>query len=103
MNDMPYIRVGTSYFKKVKAPTIAGDFNEILVPWNIDTIKQDYGKNYIGDIPKYDGFTCIPSHTDFKQVYSGFYNKYSPLSNKPTDGTIDISKLFVKHIFWQPI
>ena len=99
MNDMPYIRVGTSYFKKVKAPTIAGDFNEILVPWNIDTIKQDYGKNYIGDIPKYDGFTCIPSHTDFKQVYSGFYNKYSPLSNKPTDGTIDISKLFVKHIF----
>lgn len=48
MNDMPYIRVGTSYFKKVKAPTIAGDFNEILVPWNIDTIKQDYGKTISG-------------------------------------------------------
>ena len=99
MSDMPYIRVGTSYFKKVKAPTISGDFNEILVPWNIDTIKQDYGKNYIGDIPKYDGFTCIPSHTDFKQICSGFYNKYSPLSNKQKDGTIDVSILFVKHIF----
>ncbi|WP_321347415.1 DUF5906 domain-containing protein [uncultured Draconibacterium sp.] len=99
MSDMPYIRVGTSYFKKVKAPTISGDFNEILVPWNIDTIKQDFGKTYVADIPKYDGFTCIPNHIYFKQVCSGFYNKYSPLSNKPKKGSIEVSTLFVKHIF----
>lgn len=99
MRDMPYIRVGTSYFKKVKAPTISGDFNEILVPWNIDTIKQDFGKTYVADIPKYDGFTCIPNHINFKQVCSGFYNKYSPLSNKPKKGSIEVSTLFVKHIF----
>lgn len=99
MSDMPYIRVGTSYFKKVKAPTISGDFNEILVPWNIDTIKQDFGKTYVADIPKYDGFTCIPNHINFKQVCSGFYNKYSPLSNKPKKGSIEVSTLFVKHIF----
>lgn len=99
MSDMPYIRVGTSYFKKVKAPTISGDFNEILVPWNIDTIKQDFGKTYVADIPKYDGFTCIPSHIHFKQVCFGFYNKYSPLSNKPQKGGIEVSSLFVKHIF----
>ena len=96
---MPYIRVGTSYFKKVKAPTISGDFNEILVPWNIDTIKQDFGKTYVGDIPKYDGFTCIPNHINFKQVCLGFYNKYSPLSNKQKKGPIEVSTLFVKHIF----
>jgi hypothetical protein len=47
MSDMQYIQVGTSYFKKVKAPTISGDFNEILVPWNIDTIKHDYGKTLV--------------------------------------------------------
>jgi hypothetical protein len=99
MNKIPYIRVGTSYFKKVKAPTISGDFNEILVPWNLDTIKQDFGKTYIAEIPKYDGFTCIPSHTNFKQVYSGFYNRYSPLGNKPGEGSISISEHFVKHIF----
>ena len=99
MSDMPYIRVGTSYFKKVKAPTISGDFNEILVPWNIDTIKQDFGKTYVADIPKYDGFTCIPNHINFKQVCLGFYNKYSPLSNKPKKGSIEVSTLFVKHIF----
>ncbi|MDX8341700.1 DUF5906 domain-containing protein [Draconibacterium sp. IB214405] len=99
MSNMPYIRVGTSYFKKVKAPTLSGDFNEILVPWNIDTIKQDFGKTYVADIPKYDGFTCIPNHINFKQVCSGFYNKYSPLSNKPKKGSIEVSTLFVKHIF----
>ncbi|QGY47236.1 hypothetical protein GM418_27295 [Maribellus comscasis] len=99
MSDMPYIRIGTSYFKKVKAPTLSGDFNEILVPWNIDTIKQDFGKTYVADIPKYDGFTCIPNHINFKQVCSGFYNKYSPLSNKPKKGSIEVSTLFVKHIF----
>jgi hypothetical protein len=99
MSDMPYIRVGTSYFKKVKAPTLSGDFNEILVPWNIDTIKQDFGKTYVADIPKYDGFTCIPNHINFKQVCSGFYNKYSPLSSKPKKESIEVSTLFVKHIF----
>ncbi len=103
MSDMQYIRVGTSYFKKVKAPTISGDFNEILVSWNIDTIKQDYGKTFIADIPKYDGFTCIPSHTNFQQICSGFYNKYSPLNNKPKNGSIEVSKLFVKHIFGDQI
>jgi hypothetical protein len=103
MSDMQYIRVGISYFKKVKAPTISGDFNEILVSWNIDTIKQDYGKTFVADIPKYDGFTCIPSHTNFRQICSGFYNKYSPLSNKPKNGSIEISKLFVRHIFGDQI
>lgn len=96
---MQYIRVGTCYFKKVNAPTISGDFNEILVLWNIDTIKQDYGKDFIGQIPKYDGFTCIPSHTNFKQVCSGFYNRYSPLSHDPKGGPIEVSLRFLNHIF----
>lgn len=99
MKGIPYIRVGTSYFKKVKAPTISGDFNEILVPWNIETIKQDFGKDYTSKIPKYDGFTCMPGHIDFKQVCSGFYNKYSPLKNVPGEGTLEVSNLFMKHIF----
>ncbi|MDX9906740.1 MAG: DUF5906 domain-containing protein [Bacteroidales bacterium] len=99
MDKMPYIRIGTSYFKKVKAPAISGDFNEILVTWNIETIKQDYGKDFIARIPKYDGFTCIPDHLDYRQVYSGFYNRYSPLSHSPQQGEIDVSLFFVRHIF----
>lgn len=99
MDQIPYIRVGTSYYKRVKAPTIAGHFNEILVHWNMETIKQDHGKDHLSKIPKYDGFTCIPNHLDFKQEYLGFYNIYSPLGKSPQEGDITLSLKFVRHIF----
>ncbi|KKO06137.1 hypothetical protein LCGC14_0071500 [marine sediment metagenome] len=99
MKTIPYLRVGTSYYKLVQAPTIAGHFNEILVHWNIETIRQDHGKDYLSKVPKYDGFTCIPSHIDFKQEYKGFYNTYSPLPTIPKEGECTTSLDFVKHIF----
>ncbi len=99
MKQIPYIRVGTSYYKLVKAPTIAGHFNEILVHWNMETIKQDHGKDHLSKIPKYDGFTCIPSHLNFKKEYLGFYNIYSPLGKVPKEGDVTLSLKFVKHIF----
>ncbi|WP_066219563.1 primase-helicase family protein [Formosa haliotis] len=99
MIKIPYVRVGTSYYKMVKAPTIAGHFNEFLVHWNMETIKQDHGKNYLSKISKYDGFTCIPNHIDFKPEYLGFYNTYSPLSNAPKVGDCSETLDFLKHIF----
>ncbi len=99
MKTVPYLRVGTSYYKRVQAPTIAGHFNEILVHWNIETIRQDHGKDYLSKVPKYDGFTCIPDHIHFKQEYKGFYNTYSPLPAIPKMGEYQHSLNFVKHIF----
>ena len=99
MKKIPYIRVGTAYYKRVKAPTIAGHFNDILVHWNMETIKQDHGKDHLSKIPKYDGFTCMPSHVNFQQEYLGFYNIYSPLGKSPKAGSISKSLAFVKHIF----
>ena len=78
MNGAPYIRVGTNYYKLVRIPTIAGSFNDIIVPWTLEAIRQDHGKSLIGTIKKYDSFTCIPSHTDFRQEYHGFYNLMHP-------------------------
>ena len=85
MKRIPYIRVGT--------------FNEILVHWNMETIKQDHGKDHLSKIPKYDGFTCIPNHINFKQEYLGFYNIYSPLGKQPKEGSIVYSLKFIEHIF----
>ena len=99
MTSIPYLRVGTSYYKRVQAPTIAGHYNEILVHWNIETIRQDHGKDYLSKVPKFDGFTCIPSHIDFKQEYKGFYNTYSPLPVIPEEGECQTSLRFVQHIF----
>jgi len=99
MKKLSYIRVGTCYYKLVKLPTISGNLNEIIVPWNIETLRNDHGKGIIGSIKKYDGFTCIPSHRNFKQEYEGFYNTYSPLPYIPKQGKIDYSLQLVKHIF----
>ncbi|WP_117884800.1 primase-helicase family protein [Aureibaculum luteum] len=99
MKEIPYIRVGTSYYKKVHAPTIAGHYNEILVSWNIETIRQDHGKDFLSKVPKHDGFTCIPNHIDYKQSYLTFYNTYYPLSKVPKEGSFDTSIQFIKHIF----
>lgn len=99
MSETPYIRVGTSYYKTVKAPTIAGHYNEILISWNVETIRHDHKKDHLTKIPKYDGFTCIPSHIDFKKQYLNFYNTYHKLSNEPKNGDCELSKKFVQHIF----
>ena len=99
METIPYVRVGTTYYKLVKSPTISGHFNEQLVSWSEHTIKQDHGKDFLSKVPKYDGFTCIPNHVDFKKEHHGFYNIYSPLSFVPKEGTIDKTLQFLEHIF----
>jgi len=47
MKQTPYIRVGTSYYKEVQAPTIAGTFNDIFSAIEYGNHKQDHGKEII--------------------------------------------------------
>ena len=94
-----YFRVGTQYFKLVKIPTISGHTNQSLIPWNIETIRQDHGKTFLAQIPKFDGFTCIPNHLNFQSTFHNFYNTYTPLSHIPNEGSIERSLAFIKHIF----
>ena len=98
-----YIRIGTSYFKKVKRPTTSGDLKYTLLSWNRQTIVDDHGKSYLEDIEKYEGFIVKPSHNDYKLVIDNFYNEYKPLSHDLkiahcTD-SIFITLEFMDHIF----
>lgn len=99
MEEKPYIRVRGAYYKFVNVPTISGNYYKILTYWPSEAIRQDHDKAYIASIKKYDGFACIPSHVDFKQVYGTFYNKYHPLSKKPKEGAFENTIIFLKHIF----
>lgn len=99
MKDATYIRVGTIYYKLVRVPTIAGHFNEIIVPWTLQAIRQDHGRSFIGRIKKYDGFTCLPSHIHYKQECHGFYNTYAPLQYTPEEGAYPYTLQFLEHIF----
>jgi len=108
-NKNEYIRVQTTYYKKVRKPLSSGDTIEQLVPWNIETIKADHGKDFIADIPKFNGFCCIPSHTNYQKVIPpikdenekihGFYNEYNELDYIPKPGDCEFTLEFIKHIF----
>ena len=95
----PYLRIGTVYHKHIDKPLISGDTTPIMVRWNKDTIVADHGKDYLSDIPKLDGFCCIPDHLNYQQILGTFYNTYHELPQKPKKGIVEKSLDFVKHIF----
>ncbi|WMC07154.1 primase-helicase family protein [Elizabethkingia anophelis] len=110
--NIPYLRVGTAYYKTIEKPLISGDKISILVRWNRETIISDHGKVYVSKVPKYDGFCCIPSHLDYRQIIEGFYNVYNEIPYQPTEENISpedikekipFSLKFMEHIFGEQI
>lgn len=92
-------RIGTTYYKIVRQPNAAGQLIERSIPWTIEAIRQDYGKDFLANVPKYDGFCCVPSHLDYQPVVGNFKNKYSPLSHIPAEGKWPCIESLVRHIF----
>lgn len=104
INTNEYIRVGTQYYRVVQQPSINGEHRVVLIPWNKDTIRMDYESNYIYDIPKYIGFTCIPSHLNYQKEINNFYNSYHELIYMPTKSYVGTKEIqyslnFINHIF----
>jgi hypothetical protein len=77
--ESPYLRVGTTIYKRVRQPLSSGRSVETLIPWNVETLRQDYGKSYLACIPKYDGFCTVPDHTNYRREIDGFLNRYEPI------------------------
>ena len=101
-SDIPedrFERIGTTYYKIVRQPNAAGQLIERSIPWTIEAIRQDYGKDFLANVPKYDGHCCVPSHLDYRPVIGSFKNKYSPLSHLPTTGEWRCIESLVRHIF----
>ena len=91
--------IGTTYYKIVRQPNAVGQLIERSIPWTIEAIRQDYGKDFLANVPKYDGFCCVPSHLDYQPVVGNFKNKYSPLSHIPSVGEWQCIESLVRHIF----
>ena len=96
-----YLRVGTTYFKKSKYPSLNGDSIEILVIWSSELIRQDHGKNTLSEIERFDGFICIPENRPehFKKRVQDYYNTYHQISKSPKEGDITNTMVFLTHIF----
>lgn len=98
--SIPYIRVGTKYYKIISVPDIKGKtFEQKIVLWSKDNLITDYKKVYIRRIPKYDSFVTLPDHINYRSVIGNCYNLYHPLPYKPEPGDIPKTKAFLAHIF----
>ncbi|WP_282123615.1 DUF5906 domain-containing protein [Algibacter mikhailovii] len=96
---MNYLRIGTEYFRTVKKPLLSGDTVKEIVKWKKSEIITDHGKDYLCQIKKYDGFTLIPSHTNYQPVIKHFYNKYEKVEHELVRGDFEETMSYLKHIF----
>ena len=94
-----YIRVGTTIYKVVQQPLVDGTTITRRIQWSFGTIRQDYGKNNIPSITKYNGFCTVPSHINYQKEVAGFYNLYEPITHIPVEGDFKHIRSLVEHIF----
>ena len=94
-----FIRVGTTLYKIVEQPRLNGGYVKKRIPWNNEPLRQDYGKDYIGSVPKYDGFCTVPEHIGYRPVVGKFLNLYEPIDHQPKEGDFSHIQSLVRHIF----
>lgn len=97
--EFPFIRVGIKYLKVTKATDRFGVKRTKLTPWAKDEIKQDYGKEMLERVNKYDDFVLEPDNKTYYQTVDGNYNYYSPFEHESVEGIVTWSLRFLEHIF----
>ena len=93
------MRVGTTLYKVVNQPCANGGYEKRRVIWNNSTLRQDYGKNYLATVPRYDGFCTVPDHLNYRKEIDGFLNLYEPIGHTPQIGDFPNIRSLVVHIF----
>lgn len=93
------MRVGTTLYKVVKQPCANGGHEKRRMIWNNSTLRQDYGKNYLASVPKYDGFCTVPNHLNYQKEIDGFLNLYEPIAHQPQEGDFSHITSLMRHIF----
>ncbi|MDY5434110.1 DUF5906 domain-containing protein [Bacteroides pyogenes] len=99
MKEEEYMRVGTTLYKIVNQPYANGGYEKRRVIWNNSTLRQDYGKNYLATVPKYDGFCTVPDHLNYRKEIDGFLNLYEPIEHTPQIGDFPNIRSLMLHIF----
>lgn len=94
-----FIRVGTTLYKLVNQSRLNGGYVKKRIVWNNETLRQDYGKDYLATVPKYDGFCTVPDHVGYRPVVDKFLNLYEPIGHQPQEGEFPSVRSLVEHIF----
>lgn len=106
--EIPYVRVGTTYYKITNSKNRWGGDISTLKTWKKETISDDHTKHILKLIPKYDDFIIQPDNKNYNRVYGNCYNLYSPFPHILPDRIVSISEIpysmtVMKHIFGDKI
>lgn len=99
-----YKRIGTNFYKLIQSPVPTGKKGDtvtetVLEPWSSDIIKQDHGKDSINQIERFEGFTNIASHVDYKEVIDGHWNLYYNIDHAKQEGDFPTIRILLDHLF----
>jgi hypothetical protein len=96
---MPYVRVGTDYYKRITKIDRFGISRIELKPWKKDEIKQDHGRDIFDNIPRFDDFDIEPNNFDYTPIIRNCYNLYKEFPHTPKQGEYIWSKRLMEHVF----
>ena len=99
-----YVRVRTDYYKISFTITSKKEKAPALFYWKKGTITEDWGRDIIKLIRKYDSFVNVPDNTsnyktEFSEEGNNYFNLYTKPKYFPSVGSIETTKLFLMHIF----
>jgi hypothetical protein len=101
---IPYIRVGTDYFKIIQKPDRYSVSRTIIKGWKKEEIKQDHTANLLKSIPTFDDFIIEPDNMNHQQIIENCYNLYAPFVHEPSDNQVTEADIptsigLLRHIF----
>tara|TARA_R110002096_G_scaffold106044_2_gene233338 strand:- start:1628 stop:3172 length:1545 start_codon:yes stop_codon:yes gene_type:complete len=82
-NEVDFVRVGIKYFKKIVKVDRYEVLRTDLKLWDKTTIVDDYGKDFISNVPSFDDFTIQPDNKNYQSIINNNYNLYAEFSHKP--------------------
>ena len=102
-NKIPYMRIGVDYYKVIYKIDRYGINRRILKAWKKEEIKQDYGKEFLKEIPRYDDFVLVPDNINHQTIINNCFNMYAPFPYEPAPGQTKWSDILMEHIFGEQL
>lgn len=95
-----YIRVGDDYLKQVEKIDRWDNVYKTFEPRKRQTIIDDFNKDIVKLIQKFDDFCVIPNNNGtYKRVINNNFNLYNPLNHKLEEGEFKTIESLIRHIF----
>jgi len=105
-DEFAYLRIGNDYYKTIYTPMV-NDYVKSLAKISPTRIRDELTESERKRIIPLDSFCNIPDNINYKRIHKvdknqwqlGAYNLYEPIEYQPKEGSFEIIKEFLIHIF----